>query len=81
MTSYCPDDDARRIAYVILNFDDNLHEYVEGYLEQLRAFVISAKLSKVEIIFDVKPKFYSATSNSPASQLFVCSTDRSRVSC
>jgi hypothetical protein len=77
MTSYCADSDARRIVYVILNFDARLNEYVEDYLGQIQAFMTTTELPKVEVIFDVKPKFYSATSESPLSQLFVHSTDRS----
>jgi hypothetical protein len=80
MDSYCPDTDVRRIVYVILNFDDNLHEHFEDYLQQLRSFLGAAPLPKVEIVFDVKPKFYSATSDTPASQLFVRSTDGSWAS-
>jgi hypothetical protein len=77
MASDCPTDtDIRRIVYVILNFDDSLHEYVEDYLEQLRSFVVAAPLPKAEIVFDVKPKYYFAMADSPASQLFACSMDR-----
>ena len=72
MSSYRPNAGIRKIVYVILNFDDNLHEYVENYLVQLRDFYASAELPNVEIIFDVKPKFYSATYESSPSQLFAC---------
>ena len=67
MDSYGPDTDVRTIVYVILNFGDNLHEYIEDYLEQLRSFLVVTPLPKIEIVFDVKPKFYSAASDSPAS--------------
>ena len=52
---------ARRIVYVILNFDDNLHEYVASYAPQLQAFASSSAAEGLEIVFDIKPKFYTAT--------------------
>ena len=52
---------ARQIVYVILNFDDNLHEYLEAYEPQLQAFASSIAADCLEILFDVKPKFYCAT--------------------
>jgi hypothetical protein len=77
MKSCCSDGTPRRVVYVILNFDDLLNQYVEGYLGQLQSFVTAATLPKVEIVFDVKPKYYSATSDSASSRLFVYSLDRS----
>ncbi len=61
MACYCSDDDTKRMVYVIVNFDDGLHEYVETYSEQLQSFVTEAAGPEVDIIFDVKPAFYSAT--------------------
>ncbi|PCJ61061.1 MAG: hypothetical protein COA65_02255 [Rhodospirillaceae bacterium] len=51
-----------KIAYVIINFDDLLHEYVGRYSRQLRPFK-DAKETKlgIKIIFDCKPAFYCAT--------------------
>ena len=61
MRCYDPDDNARRIAYLILNnFDDILHEYVEPYQAQLRVFVARVPIPGVEIFFDMKPAYYSA---------------------
>jgi hypothetical protein len=71
MYSYCPDTYAKKIVYVVLNFDDNLHEYIDAYLEQLRLFLATVPLPGVEIVFDVKPKYYSASLDSLASQLFI----------
>ncbi len=76
MKSYCPDGTARQIVYIILNFDDLLNQYVEDYLGQIQAYVAAATLPKVEIIFDAKPSYYSATSKSTPSRLFMCSPDR-----
>ena len=69
MSSYRPQGDARQIVYVILNFDDSLNEYVDDYLEQIHGFVISSTLAEIELVFDVKPKFYSATSRSTGSKV------------
>jgi hypothetical protein len=74
--SYCPNSDTQPIVYVVLNFDDSFHEYVDNYLEQIRSFCESAPLPMVEIVFDTKPAFYSATSDSIASQLFIHSAER-----
>lgn len=71
ITSYCSDRAARRIVYVILNFDDGRNEYVEDYLGQIQDFATNPELPDVDIAFDVKPKFYSATSEACASRLLV----------
>jgi hypothetical protein len=76
MASYLPGSDAQQIVYVILNFDDGLHEYVDGYLEQIRSFCMSTQLPKFEIVIDTKPAYYSATSESSASRLFVHTAER-----
>jgi hypothetical protein len=61
-----------------LNFDDGLHEYVDNYLEQIRSFCVSTAPPKAEIVFDTKPAFYKATSDSIASQFCSC-TPRSNL--
>lgn len=35
MRSYCADEDARRIVYVVINFDDSLNEYADDYVGQI----------------------------------------------
>lgn len=77
MTSYCSDQNARRIVYVVLNFDDLLNQYAEDYLGQIQAFMRTATLPQFEIVLDIKPKFYSATYESPSSRLFIRSSDAS----
>lgn len=77
MLSYYSDKSARRIVYVVLNFDDLLNEYAEDYFGQIQEFVKTNPLPAIEIIFDAKPKFYSATSESPARRLFICTPDGS----
>lgn len=76
MDVYCRDGASRKFVYVILNFDDNLHEYVGHYMVQIRDFCRENKLPCVEIIFDVKPEFYSATTKSPTSSWFIWSRER-----
>jgi len=76
MASYLPGSDAQQIVYVILNFDDGLHEYVDGYLEQIRSFCMSTQNPQIEIVIDTKPAYYSATSESSASRLFLHSAER-----
>lgn len=61
--------DAKRIVYVVINFDDRLHEYVGEYLIQIQEQENEFMLPGLEIVLDVKPKFYSANSVSEASHL------------
>lgn len=76
MDAYCRDGASQKFAYVILNFDDNLHEYVGRYMVQIQDFCRQNELPCVEIIFDVKPAFYSATTQSPISSWFIWSKER-----
>ncbi|HET7882291.1 MAG TPA: hypothetical protein VFL55_15500 [Acetobacteraceae bacterium] len=77
MAAYCSHDAGRRIAYVILNFDDGLSEYSNEYIKQIQEFLHQAELPRSEIVFDLKPGYYSATSESIASRRFLYSLDRS----
>ena len=72
MTSY--DASASRIIYVIFNFDDNLNEYVSNYISQIKHKAPNLCPALVEVIFDIKPPYYSATSISPPSTILHCST-------
>jgi hypothetical protein len=49
----------RRIAYIVVNFDDNLHEYAVEYRRQIDAFIERAAIPNVEVVLDSKPPFYS----------------------
>jgi hypothetical protein len=51
---------ARKIAYVIVNFDDSLHEYADRYRAQIDQFVASNPVPELTIVFDIKPPFYTA---------------------
>ena len=61
--------DTKRIVYVVINFDDRLHEYVDDYLIQIQEQENELMLPGLEIVLDVKPKFYSAKSVSEAPHL------------
>ncbi len=48
------------IAYVVLNFDDLLHEYADRYRMQIESHLESSPVPGVEVILDIKPPFYRA---------------------
>jgi hypothetical protein len=52
--------EARRIAYVIVNFDDRLHEYGGDYRQQIDEFLELRRINKLEVVLDIKPPFYTA---------------------
>ena len=61
MAAYCSVAPARRIAYVVVNYDDLLHEYAQDYSTQIGAFIVDNPVPELEVFFDTKPPFYSAT--------------------
>ena len=61
MTSYCQSPEAKTVAYVIVNYDDLLHECETGYRAQLDLFMKSNPVAGLEVRFDIKPAFYYAT--------------------
>jgi len=50
----------RKIAFVIVNYDDNLHAYSDDYLPQIKQFLANNLPSDLEIQLDIKPPFYLA---------------------
>jgi hypothetical protein len=53
----------RRIAYIVVKFDDVLHENADRYREQIDKFVRSSNPSPgIEAVFDIEPAFYAAMS-------------------
>jgi hypothetical protein len=62
MLSYDADGSTRKIAYVVVNFDDSLHEYADRYQIQINQYVASVPVPDLEIAFDIKPPFYAAMS-------------------
>ena len=60
MVAYCQAADTRKIVYVVLNYDDILHEYESSYSAQLEEFVATSPMADIEVVFDARPAFYSA---------------------
>ena len=60
MLSYGTDSAAKMIAYVIINFDDSLHEYADRYEVQINQYMASTPVPGLEVAFDIKPAFYTA---------------------
>jgi hypothetical protein len=63
MTAYSTGPDTKHIAYVIVNFDDNLHEYADRYQVQIDRYIAGDPVPGLQVVvFDVKPPFYTAMS-------------------
>jgi hypothetical protein len=61
MAAYDADNSIRRIVYIIVNFDDNRHQYADDYSAQIDSFIIAKSLPQIEIVFHIKRPYYSAT--------------------
>jgi hypothetical protein len=61
MGAYCADADVKRIVYIIINFDDLLHEYIDSYFKQIEKYIVDHPFPNLEVVFDVKPAYYYAT--------------------
>jgi hypothetical protein len=61
MTAHDPEA-ARRIVYVIINFDDLLHEYVDRYKTQIDDHMRGQGATGVDVVFDIKAAFSAARS-------------------
>jgi hypothetical protein len=62
MLAYDPDSATRKLAYVIANFDDLLHEYADRYQVQIDQFMAGNAVPQLEVFFDIEPAFYAAQS-------------------
>jgi len=60
MTTYCPATGTKKVAYVVVNYDDLLHECAAAYATQINSFIATRPVPELEIFFDAKPAFYSA---------------------
>lgn len=60
MVAYCPAPRTKKVAYVIVNYDDLLHLCAERYAAQIGAFVATKPIPELEIVFDAKPAYYYA---------------------
>jgi hypothetical protein len=59
------------IIYIVLNFEESLNEYIDQHTNEINDRVDELLIPEIEILFDVKPPFYSATCESPASCRYV----------
>jgi hypothetical protein len=63
MEAYTAGQSTKYIAYVIVNFDDSLHEYADRYQPQIDQYVAGDPVPGLEVVvFDIKPAFYGAMS-------------------
>jgi hypothetical protein len=63
MTAYSTGPNTKYIAYVIVNFDDSLHEYADRYQLQIDQYIAGDPVPGLEVVvFDIKPPFYTAMS-------------------
>ena len=65
----------KRIIYLVINFDDRLHECAEDHLAQMEEGKETFTVPGLEIVLDVKPKFYSATIVAVPSHNLIFSSD------
>jgi hypothetical protein len=61
MTTYSQDAGIKKIVYLVVNYDDILHEYAATYSTQLAAFIASTPVPGLDIKLDIKPPYYWAT--------------------
>jgi hypothetical protein len=62
MAAYGADSSTKMIAYVIINFNDMLHEYADRYQIQIDQYMASTPVPGLEVVFDYKSAFYTAMS-------------------
>jgi hypothetical protein len=63
MAAFNTGEDTRYIAYIIVNFDDSLHEYADRYQPQIDQFIAGDPVPGLQVVaFDIKPPFYGAMS-------------------
>jgi hypothetical protein len=60
MRNYDSTGKAKMIFYCVVNFDDHLHECADNYHRQLDDYVKANVDPSLEVVFDIKPPFYSA---------------------
>jgi hypothetical protein len=59
MLAFSTEVGTRRIAYIVVNFDDRLHECADEYEEQIVAHLTRVSMQGVEVVLDIKPAFHS----------------------
>lgn len=59
MNAYACTSSIKRIAYIIVNFDDAFHEYSDRYRQQIDAYIKDKNPTPdLEVVFDIKPAYY-----------------------
>jgi hypothetical protein len=62
MNAYDPSQNLKRIAYIVVNYDDHLHEAGDLYRSQIDRYIErSNPTPDLDVQFDIKPPFYAAT--------------------
>jgi predicted DNA-binding ArsR family transcriptional regulator len=61
LNAYCLLSDVKKIVYLVINFDDILHEYSGNYSAQIEKYIAEHTLPNIEVVIDIKPPFYYAT--------------------
>jgi hypothetical protein len=62
MQAYRAESGTRRIAYIVVNYDNRTHEYADCYKAQIKEFLASNQPPELEVELDIKPAFYWAQS-------------------
>ncbi|MGB9366215.1 MAG: PIN domain-containing protein [Xanthobacteraceae bacterium] len=62
MLAYDAEATTRKVVYVIVNFDDHLHEYADRYQTQIDEYLAANPVPELEVVFSIKPPFYGAMS-------------------
>jgi hypothetical protein len=61
MNVFDPSPAVRKMVYVVVNFDDTLHEYADFYRLQIEHFIeTNNPAPELEVVLDIKPPFYAA---------------------
>jgi hypothetical protein len=63
MVAFHPGPGARRIAYIVVNFDDLFHEYAPECRAHIEVDLAANPPSDVEVVLDIKPPFEAARSS------------------
>jgi hypothetical protein len=63
MNAYDASQSIKRIAYVIVNFDDSNHEYSGLYRVQIEQYIkLSNPAPGLDVVLNIKPPFYASMS-------------------
>lgn len=60
MLAFDPRPTTKKVVYVIVNFDDLLHELVDIYRTEIDNYLVKKGPFDLQVILDIKPAFYAA---------------------